>query len=238
MTPAILITRPDPGGTEFEHALRAVGIGPVEFMHSPLMQIVPVKTALDLTGFECLIFTSRAGVAQFGALSDRRDFRVYAVGDATARAADEIGMHAISCQGDASDLIERILADEEPGPCLHLRGRHARGDITQTLGKAGVPTQEQVIYEQVDRDLTPEAIRALKREEPVIVPLFSPRTARQFVLSRRGTAPIWVVAMSAAVADETAEICPQRVEIADSPDMVSMVRAVKRLIDAANRLEG
>ncbi|MDT8328210.1 MAG: uroporphyrinogen-III synthase, partial [Roseovarius sp.] len=124
MSVTILITRPDPAATRFADQVRARLGGRAAILCAPLMRIEYGGALPDIGEDDVLIFTSRHGVAGFCRLTKRRDFTCYAVGDATAEAANRAGLRAISAGGDAGALLARIAADGANGPFLHLRGAH------------------------------------------------------------------------------------------------------------------
>jgi uroporphyrinogen-III synthase len=201
--------------------------------------VIEAKGALpDLGAYRWLIFTSRSGVRQFAALSDRRDIPVYAVGDATADEARKAGMTAISSSGDAADLLARIGADRASGPMLHLRGAHAAADVTGALSAAGIPADEAVIYTQSRAPLSAEARACLDGAAPVIAPVFSPRSAATLFADGPPNAPLVVLAISQATAARVPDKAAQAVIVADRPDTAAMLRAWPEALSAAYRLEG
>src|SRR5690606_27102392 len=89
----ILITRPEAEAASLVARLRERGM---EADAAPMLAIVPqLPDAKDLqtalAGVTALLFTSANGVRAFAAASSRRDFTVYAVGEASAQAAMEAG---------------------------------------------------------------------------------------------------------------------------------------------------
>ena len=237
MPPNILITRPEPANYAFADQLRAtLGCG-VHIVLSPAMRIVPVGELPDLGLVRTLIFTSGNGVAAYASKTDRRDIPCYCVGDATADTARKLGMSAISASGSADDLVVRLLEDGTKGPCLHVRGEHATGDLVGRLRAAGVQADETVLYRQDRQPLTSEAQSLLNGDDPVILPLFSPRTAR-IVFTSTISAPILGVALSDNVATEVPEAFAGAFVVADRPDAPAMVAAIAAMIPPAKSLEG
>lgn len=235
---AIILTRPDAALAGFAGDLRdTLGFGG-EICLSPLLEIEPVDAGLDLTGLGGLIFTSKNGVERFAVLSERRDLTCWCVGAATAHAAKRAGLNAYAADGDAPTLIRRILADVPKAPLLHIRGEAARGDVAATLTEAGIFTRDVVVYRQARRPLSERAKTLLKRENPVILPLFSPNTARQFVSQGPYDAPLLIAAISENVAAELTGLAVERLVIADKPDAGAMLKAVDALIAAEDRIEG
>ncbi|MFX0541862.1 uroporphyrinogen-III synthase [Roseovarius sp. S4756] len=238
MPPCVLITRPAPYGVQFAQELRRHPGGDLPMVLSPALVIEGTGTLPDLEGYRWLIFTSRSAVREFSARSDRRDVPVYAVGDATAEEARRAGMTAISCGGDARDMVARIKADEGDGPMLHLRGAHAAADIAGLLSDAGISVDEAVIYAQHLAPLTAEAQSCLTGTAPVIAPVFSPRSAAALFAGGAPKAPLVVLAISAAAAARVPEGAAQAVIVADRPDTAGMLRAWPEAVAAAYRLEG
>lgn len=220
-------------------ALRAAGIA-VPVTISPLIKIVPTGEIPSLDGVSGVIFTS---VSSVEAMADG-GLPAWCVGDATAEAARARGWQARAAGGDAEALCERVLADARrgsvKGPLLHLRGRFARGDLSTRLSAAGVPTGEAIVYDQKLCGLSEDAKALLMRENPVIVPLFSPRSAAQFaaeVAQIEVSAPMYVVAMSAAVAAETQDLDAFVLKLLAHPSAAEMIDAVLGLLDASDHVE-
>ncbi|WP_255009004.1 uroporphyrinogen-III synthase [Roseovarius sp. M141] len=238
MPPTILITRPEPGASRFIAALRDLPGGDLPLVRSPVLAIEPQGSLPDLEGVRWLIFTSQHGVFRFAQLSARRDIPAYAVGDTTAQAAQEAGMHAISCAGDARDLLARIAADGATGPMLHLRGTHAAADVAGALTAAGIVASEAVLYAQRPLPLSDAARACLTGTAPVIAPVFSPRSAAALLEGIQVTAPLVILAISRAAADRVPKGAAQACIVAGQPDAVGMVRAWPDALAEAYRLEG
>lgn len=219
--PLILLTRPAAAAEAFAKQLAGMG---ADVVISPVQAIeqVPFDEPREYAG---AIFTSRNGVAVVAG----RDLQCWCVGDATQKDAENRGWQARSADGDAEALFRRILADRPKGPLIHFRGAFARGNLAERLTAEGIETREIVVYQQVSNALSEDAKAALNRENPVILPLFSPRSAAQVVQQGPFTAPLIVVAMSDAVASEAAALDPARLIVADLPDAASMVAAIKQV---------
>ena len=241
MTATILITRPEPAGSEFAAELRTNLGHECTVCTSPLMRIEVCANLPDLSSVGTLIFTSRNGVEAFSSLTDRRDLPAYAVGPATAHAARAIGFPVTEGEGDAKRLTKQIIADHPAQPCLHIRGEHVAAPLANNLSCAGIETVEAVLYHQRPVPLSPEARQILEREDEVILPLFSPRSARLlFAQAQQANwrARLSIVAISQAVADQVPEPYVDRVIIAEAPNANAMQAAIEQLWIKANRLEG
>ncbi len=227
----ILLTRPQEASERFEARLRAEGIeGPVVI--SAILRIDPCAVACPepMAG---AIFTSKNGVAAV----EGRDLPAWCVGEATADAARAKGWQARAAGGDAESLLRRIMADAPEGPLVHFRGAHARGDVAARLDQAGIKTTDIVVYRQEAVPLTAEAEALLAREKAVILPLFSPRSAAQVAKAGPFRAPLYIVAISEAVAEEARPLGAKRLIVTPEPHADFMVAGIKQFADAACRIE-
>ncbi len=227
VTPLILLTRPLADAEGFATMLADMGItAEVEF--SPIVEIVPTGVRVDPIDVTGVIFSSRNAVAAV----DGHDLPAWCVGEATAAAARAKGWRAVAADGDAESLYARVLADAPQGPLLHIRGEVARGDLAGRLTKVGIQTREVVVYRQEAHPLLESVKQVLLRENPVIVPLFSPRAARQFASQGPYHAPLHVVVMSEAVQDALGDLPVETVVLAEKKEAKAMANAVARLLDA------
>lgn len=227
--PIILLTRPKAAARSF--AAQLAGLA-AELVISPVQRIEKTRFEMPerITG---AIFTSGNAVA----MMDGQDLPAWCVGAATARAARDKGWRAISADGDAEGLLRRILADAPPAPLAHFRGEFARGDLARRLTEAGLTTHDIIVYRQSSKRLSQTARGYLGGKSPVIVPLFSPRSAVQLVQQGPFSAPLYVVAISNAVAAEAAALAARQVHVAARPDAAAMVAAIRQVANAAYGIE-
>lgn len=230
--PTILVTRPDPDAEATAKALTKItGLTAVI---SPLIEVTTTGPLPDLTRIRQLIFTSRNAVRAYRDLNGP-SLPAICVGEATAQDARAAGMDARSLGGDAEALIRALIREKPEGPLLHLRGETIRTDLTRPLGNAGIETRQTVIYRQTLKDLTDDARALLADRRPVIVPLYSPRTAARLAETTQPRAPLYIVAMSEAVARAAAPLTARDTIIAEAPDAPAMIRAV---VASLRRVEG
>lgn len=222
--PTVLLTRPQAQAERFAQAL-----GNVPVVISPLMRIEQQPLDVDLTGYRGLLFTSENGVLACPV----NTLPAYCVGDRTAQAARDAGMRAVSAKGSADDLVHLISDRAIEGPLLHIRGEHTRGDVGGKLRKMGLRLDDVVGYRQLAQQLNEKALKLLGGESIVILPLFSPRTARLFVAGVAGiTADVRVVAISDAVKESLSDSGLRDITIARTPDAKGMIAAIRGRIDA------
>ncbi|MBV0913448.1 uroporphyrinogen-III synthase [Anianabacter salinae] len=221
--PSVIVTRPEPGASDFAAALQS-RIAGAQIVVSPVLEIVFHQHRGDLSGWALLLFTSANAVRAVG--PPRPGTRALCVGAATTEAARAAGFDAAMGGEDAAGLLAAILQDPPSGPVLHLRGAHARGDIVGALSRAGIAAEDRVVYDQQERPLSAEAIGTLSGPARCVLPVFSPRTA--LLLSRQmpvPVAPIDLIAISDAVRGAWQGPAPRRLIVADRPDMAAMLDA-------------
>lgn len=224
----LLLTRPEPQGADFARAVTARFGDRVSIVKTPLLTPRFYAPRLPKGPFAGLVLTSQTGVDAYGRLGAQAaglPLHAYCVGLRTADAARGAGLIPVFVAPDAAGLIAMMIAHPPPGAVLHLRGRETRGNIRLHLDSAGIETVDAVIYAQEQQPLTDDAQTILRAESPVLVPLFSPRTAAIFaaeVAGMRNISPLFVAAMSGDVALELAAV-PAQIKRAQRPDQDAML---------------
>ena len=206
-------------------------------MLSPLMGTKFIWPAFSDRPWRAMIFTSETAAEMAGTMKEagvaRFPARAFCVGPRTAQVAKAAGFVPIGVGDNAEDLLALILA-APLAPLLHLRGREVRGDLAKRLSASGVPTTDAVVYAQEKQPLTTQAMALLWGDQPILLPLFSPRSAEilQAECLRIGLkAPLAIIAISAAVAEAAADLS-RDIAVSAAPDGESMLQAVvKRLQD-------
>jgi len=229
-----LLTRPVEDSRTFANALAEAG---VESLISPLMDIEIDRTAMpDLEGVQALLFTSANGVRAFAAASPERDLPVYAVGDASARAAQEAGFQAVtSANGDVDDLARLVVRECDPidGELLHVAGSSVAGDLAGALEFVGHGYRRAVMYAAVTAERLPtEAAAALRDGDLDGVALFSPRSAviLEKLVEDAGLTPkltdLVVYALSENVANALHAAHWREIRTADAPNANALLKVV------------
>lgn len=220
--PLLLLTRPEPAAERFAAQIAHLGL-PVVI--SPVLRIVPVAhDAARVAAARGLVFTSENAVRLAGPGAGRP---AICVGPRTAAVAGAAGFRATAGPGDAERLMP-LVQDLGPG-WLHLHGVHRAREL---------PLPGVAVYDQQARALNDAALAALAGDQPVIVPLFSPRSAAIVADgARHARAPLWLVPISAAAgrAWEGADgPRPARLSQAETPDAPGVESAVTLLLHGNN----
>lgn len=188
---------------------------------------------LELDGVQGYLATSANGVRALAANGAPRDLPVWAVGDATARTARELGFSRVeSARGDAVTLGRLVAEKVDPaaGSLLHAAGTKLAGDISGTLTALGYQVRRQILYEACTAESLSDATRAALRDGGIALALFfSPRTARTFVTlaADAGCAGmlggIAAYALSPAVAEALQVLSWRRILTAERPEQDSLL---------------
>ncbi|MDO9639175.1 MAG: uroporphyrinogen-III synthase [Pseudotabrizicola sp.] len=235
----VLITRPEPQASRFASALRDRYGNRVDPVLTPLLE--PSFLTPDLRGmsFRSVVLTSETGARAAAALAGL-PAQAFCVGDRTAEVATDLGFQAISAKGDAGDLFHLVRTQPEHAPFLHLRGQDTRGDLVARLAGAGLRAHDAVVYVQQPVALSQDAVRVLSAGGPVIVPLFSPRTATLFRAALQSEIPdetvlsrLRIIAFSAAVAETFTDCQAGHLAIAAAPTLAELFLALDRFIFTA-----
>ena len=216
--PVLLLTRPEPASRRFAAEAAPLGL-PVVI--APVLRIAPVAhDAARLAQARGLVITSAHAVpAAVAAGAAGQGRPAICVGPATAQAARAAGFDVTEGPGDAARMLP-LLAGLGEG-WLHPHGAH----IAKHL-----PVPGMVVYDQLPQALTDAARLALAGDAPVIVPLFSPRSAR-LLADQIGAAgaPLWLVPISPAAAAEWHGPAA-RIAMAATPDAAGMLHAIASLL--------
>lgn len=211
--PILLMTRP---GDDSESTAARIG---ADVIVAPILQIVPVDhDGAALAQAPGLVFTSAHAVASAG---PGRGRPAICVGERTGQVARDAGFAVIQGAGTADSLAPLIAAS--PVPLVHPHGRH----LAQRLAVPGV-----VVYDQRPQPLTARARAALMGARPVVVPVYSPRSARLLAGMAAGArAPLWLVAISDAAAAAWTAPAARRA-VADQPSGRAMDAAIRAMLAA------
>ena len=237
-----LITRPQEDAEALVAELHAAGI---ETFIEPLLNIAALPGAIaKLDKVQAILLTSRNGARALAEITERRDVPIYAVGDATAITARDLGFsHVDSASGDSvalAGLVEDRLNPQD-GALLHGSGTAVAGDLAGTLAAKGFTVRCETIYEaQPAAKLSAELQAQLTAGEIDVATFFSPRTTQSFVnlVNSAGIASacraITAICISPAVARALGSMEFGDVRVASRPDASAMIAAVT---EAGKQLE-
>ena len=234
--PEIILTRPEKEARDFGDRILS-RLPEVKIIISPLITIKYTQPKVDLTAFDGIIFTSSNGVEAIKGLELPRNMPCFAVGPKTAQKAAQLGFLASQGPGNADGLITLILSRPRVGRLLHIRGEHTRGNISTRLTNAGQICEHIIAYKQETLSLTTEALDAFKGGKPLILPLFSPRTAQLLITQNVPLEHSYMIALSEAVAEPFKGFNLSSLTVAEAPNSDSMLNDVTRTFEYISSLE-
>ena len=230
----VLITRPDNEAAALNRRLADSGH---EAISCPMLVIEPrLNAALDLDGAQAIAVTSAAAIRALGWLDEDRRLPIYAVGPASAQAAQDMGFYAAHVgAGDVAALAKAVTAALNPaaGAIVHPRGTTVAGDLAGMLTTAGFTVRGPVLYDaQHITELPGPGRQALESETLDAVLFFSALTAQTFVsvvseadLTKTCNA-LAAICLSQAVADAADALPWRTVRVAQDPNQDSLLAAL------------
>jgi uroporphyrinogen-III synthase len=224
----ILVTRPQPGAADTALALRARGHAPIV---APLSEI-EILSEVDPKGgpWTAILLTSASGL--WGIVSFARDKKwhsvpVFAVGDASAKAARDMGFADVtSAAGNVNDLAKVVAARlNPPARLLYLAGEERAGDLAEALRAENFDVDLVVVYRVVVAQSLPEPAAAALAGEIDGVLHFSRQSAAAFLAAARNsnllaaalTKPVHFC-LSAQVAGPLREAGAAKIRVAARPN--------------------
>ena len=217
--PALLLTRPIERSHDFAKML---GIA-VRIEISPVIKIIPAQSDVNIKGYDAVIFTSSTAIRMAG-----QGHKAWCVGMRTTQQARAAGFDAHMAGADVAEMV-KMLRQTPPQTLLYLRGKHITCDLITALPEHRIT--QQVIYDQQCVDLTPKAKALLNNIQPVLVPLFSLRSARLLFMQHS----CWQHHIAAAISPRVAKLAISAgfsaVHVAKESDVVAMVDLVRILIE-------
>lgn len=221
----LLLTRPLAGSKAFWQTLAPEISKSLIPILSPLIEIVPVDCVPYIEG--SVIFTSVNGVEN----SPKGDGRIaFCVGEVTTKAAAAFGWDAFQKGETAQQLIIALSKMPDKSVFTHLAGVHTRGNIAERLSGNGHIARHIAVYDQLKRRFSTEANEALVSNFPLLVPLFSPRTALGFVAQDCGRAPLHIIALSEDVADPVRGLDWETLTVCETPTRTAMVDELQKVV--------
>ena len=217
MSRRLLILRPEPGASVT--ATKAVAMG-MDVILLPLFKTRAIEWAVpDPAMFDAVLMTS-ANAALHGGhdLVGYLYLPLYAVGEATARAAKASGFtEVITGNGDVA-AIAQTMADDGRNRALHLAGRH------------------KIAFQHKSLNITTATVYASEALPPPTIPtdvvalLHSTRAALRFSGLAAEKSRIAIIAISNTVGDAAGPDW-QSISIADQPQDSAMLALAARLCE-------
>ena len=232
LLPYILLTRPCDQARSFAEALTLRGVAVQNIVIDPILKIEAVAAPFDFAPIQGLLITSANAVAHLPADLVGSNLPAYCVGEATTRAAIKRGLTARHMAATAQGLCAAVGRENPTGPLLYLRGAHTTLDIARHFQGTRINLQNLVTYQQIEQTLKHETYQMLQSAGRVILPIFSPRSARLLC----GLDLDWTGHIAVAISQAVSEPCRMagfgEVIVSPKPDTVSMLDVTTPLMAA------
>lgn len=185
----ILVTRPRLQADKTAGSLIKLGH---KVCREPLLKIETIQSQLPEVNIDGIILTSSNALPALDktlTLEQRREVPVLVTGDATARAARDLGFtNTQHVAGSALDLVGKArewMAQNNLDPTAHLLYPSAETlahDIDELLSKIAILSHRWIVYRSVPSSrLSASTLNAFHNGEIDAVLLYSKRTAHTFV---------------------------------------------------------
>ncbi len=221
MTRPVAVLRPEPGNAATAARIEAIGLTAIRlplFATRALDWIAP-----DPAKFDALILTSANAPRLAGpALAAFAHLPVYAVGQATAKAAHSAGLNVVDIgSGDARSLIAQAR-DHDMSRALYLSGRE------RTIEPGGIIAEAIAVYAS---DPIAADVSVL---DGAVALLHSPRASRRLsILIDDSATPrerVSLAALSSAVAAAAGDGW-RRIAVAATPNDAALIACARDLTD-------
>ncbi len=184
---AVLITRPKEDAEVLSHLLNEINI---PHMIASMVEVkqeavaAPVRAALKQASLQGIILTSRHGAACLPTIDISKELPVYTVGDATARAAHDVGFSNVLSPGNTAEALFEYIASHNKtsgGAFFYPHGYDIAFDMEKALSEKSFSVVAASTYnaEKIEA-LSPHLIHSLTSGDISHVTFFSKRTAQSY----------------------------------------------------------
>ena len=227
----VLLTRPKPDSQRIARELEKVGIGSIIW---PLTEIVQVEKPITISdGTDALVFTSSHGVRAFAHGNERRDLKVFCVGQRTAALAQAAGFKDVQSAGGGFDALVALLRDAAPASVFYPRARDISNDLEAVLRPNRIRCDSQIVYSaQPTTGPAREVDVALTAGNVDVITIWSRRNAELLSesFSRRSdwrTNRITLLAISQNAAAGLGNAGFRRIIVASRPNATQMIAEIR-----------
>ena len=225
--PILMVTRPIESAQGFVKAVKSQAKSPFQTVNSPALRIDPIDVP-EIGQVDTLVLTSSNGVKRAAEIG-LCPVECFCVGEKTTKLAQNLGLGAKLAGHDAEALVQTLMEVRPSGQIVHLSGQHTRGAVVERLKSVGLNARRVIAYHQKILEPTAEAKGAFMGTIPVVLPMFSPRSAA-LVIKQPINAPLHVIAMSDAVREVLPQGFGSTIKVVDHPDEDHMVSSTAQVL--------
>lgn len=219
----VLIIRPQPGADATAERFRAAGHMPLVM---PLFEIQPVaSTSISATGYDAIVLTSGNAVRSTEPfLKANAHMPIYAVGSATARAAEKSAITPFRIGSSGIEALVDVAVQDGHKRLLWLAGE----DHTPLQPRGDVTVDTHIVYKSV-AVRTPDAFKAAVAQSDLVI-LHSSRAAQHFAAccdyARMSRQEVALATFSESIARNTGEGWSTCI-IAPAPNDAALLEAIQ-----------
>lgn len=222
----IWITRTQPGADKSVKAFRQAGF---DAFAAPLLTLAPPDDMPPPPPANAvLIFTSQNGVRAICQLTDKRDWPVVTVGEATASLAADMGFRDVRSAGGTVHDISKLIHDDPINDSLYLHcaGRHIRGDVVNDLIRQGRKARRDIYYKSSPVKTMPQ----IDLESCDAAVFYSPLAAQTFAQFSSACRHMSAISLSPAIDTALGALAFKCRIIADAPHETALLKAVQETL--------
>ena len=241
-SPIVLITRAKKDSEELVDDVTRRG---AKTLISPMLEIQFCEgKELNFSNIQGILFTSSNGVralnSRLSNLQKISSIPVFAVGEATATAAKNIGFTSINiANGNVDSLAKKTskILSPDKGELIHIAAHDLAGNLAGKLKNRGFCVKTEKLYRanQVT-EIDKQTLGALRRGLVKFVLFFSPRTTRTLVKLIKDNnytnslVNIEAICLSDAVAIEANSLRWQKVLVSQEPTKAKLLHYLDKRI--------
>ena len=175
----MLMTRPHAASRSFVASLPKKFIGSLKTCFiTPLIKIISLKVWRLYIKYRSGYFHINERCHSWSLKENGQ--KAYCVGAATTQIALEHGWAAHMYGETAEAFLSNLINNPPALDLIHLSGIHTRGNIASQLMQNGLKTKNVAVYDQITQHLKKDVNQLILSGAQMLVPLFSPRTSKQF----------------------------------------------------------
>ncbi len=223
----LLLTRPLDGNERFCLKIKHL-LYKCEILDSPIQKIEFLPGLSKVNKNAVLIFTSANGL-RAAEKQNLTNNRCFVVGKNTKKIAVSFGYEVLGVSKDQENLLKLIKSKKPTESLVHIRGKHTVGNLCASLKKSEFSCLEIIGYNQEPLKIKKQNLHKIQSGRPVILPIFSSRSAK-LLQSNIDLTGFNVVAISEAVAQILTGVELGELVISKKPDLNSMQEATLAIL--------
>ncbi len=188
----------------------------------PVLKVVPYSKWIAPSSDKTLIFSSSNAVRCAAENLEPTYYRAFCIGQYTTQCAQSFGFDASYAGQSVQDFLIHFAPKEKS--FVHLRGEHTTTDLRVHLQGIGCEAESIIVYDQVELKWPNKTVEYLVGGTPVVLPLFSSRSAE--IVCNQGMN--WGKHIAIAISPVVAKVCDEagfgKTVIAEVPNAEEMLK--------------